>query len=88
MKKRHVGMALILAFFTILGGCANISNNADDAQPTGRLILSDSSVFDEHHLIKVNFKCGLAPLPPLGCTVGACVCDKNGENCQWTFICN
>src|SRR3989442_690422 len=34
-----------------------------------------------------SLACGLAPLPPLGCTVGACVCDQYGQNCHWTFVC-
>lgn len=34
-----------------------------------------------------SFACGIAPIPPIGCRVGPCVCDQNGENCQWTFIC-
>lgn len=46
---------------------------------------NDSSQFKE---IKVaSLKCGLRPIPPLGCQVGACVCDRSGYNCQWTFIC-
>ena len=32
-------------------------------------------------------KCGYPPYPPYGCKVGACVCDGQGQNCQWTFIC-
>ena len=44
--------------------------------------------FDGRYLHKTNMACGLPPLPPLGCRVGACVCDQNGRNCQWTFICN
>lgn len=44
--------------------------------------------FDPRFLHKANMACGLPPLPPLGCKVGACVCDQNGQNCQWTFICN
>lgn len=35
-----------------------------------------------------NMACGLPPLPPLGCKVGPCVCDKNGQNCQYTFVCS
>ena len=35
--------------------------------------------------------CGMAPLPPLGCRVGACVCDRSPQggatNCHWTFNC-
>lgn len=38
-------------------------------------------------VVKANFACGLKPLPPLGCVIGACVCDQNGQNCQWTTIC-
>lgn len=37
---------------------------------------------------KVNLQCGFKPFPPMGCVVGSCVCDQNGRNCQWTFICN
>ena len=33
-----------------------------------------------------NMACGLAPLPPLGCRLGPCVCDQQGRNCKWTFV--
>jgi|ETNmetMinimDraft_13_1059891.scaffolds.fasta_scaffold139436_1 hypothetical protein len=35
-----------------------------------------------------NISCGIPPIPPIGCRVGACICDQHGRNCQWTFICN
>jgi hypothetical protein len=41
----------------------------------------------EGSMMKVNMYCGFKPFPPLGCQVGACVCDQNGNNCQWTFVC-
>lgn len=36
---------------------------------------------------KINLACGIPPIPPIGCQVGACVCDENRNNCQWTFVC-
>ena len=39
-------------------------------------------------LAQSSMKCGFAPFPPMGCKVGDCVCDQNGSNCQWTFVCN
>lgn len=44
--------------------------------------------FDHRYLHKANMACGIPPIPPVGCKVGACVCDQNRQNCQWTFICN
>jgi hypothetical protein len=46
-----------------------------------------------HHQSAIMVKdgvmsCGLPPLPPLNCDVGDCVCDQNGNNCQWQFVCN
>jgi len=38
--------------------------------------------------IPVNLSCGIPPIPPIGCVVGACQCDQNGANCRWTFICS
>ena len=35
-----------------------------------------------------SINCGIPPIPPIGCRVGACVCDQYGRNCQYTFICN
>ena len=39
-----------------------------------------------------SMQCGMAPLPPIGCRVGQCVCEQSGwgtaEKCRWTFICN
>lgn len=34
-----------------------------------------------------SMKCGVAPIPPLGCKIGDCVCDSNGNNCHWQVIC-
>ena len=50
----------------------------------------EASAFDRRYLVKTqaSMSCGLAPLPPLGCRVGSCVCDQSGQNCRWTFICN
>jgi hypothetical protein len=41
-----------------------------------------------HKVQAASMRCGLAPLPPLGCRVGDCVCDQQGQNCKWTFVCN
>ena len=35
-----------------------------------------------------SLSCGVPPVPPVNCKVGACVCDRNGQNCQWTFVCS
>jgi hypothetical protein len=35
-----------------------------------------------------SINCGIAPIPPIGCRVGSCLCDQNGRNCRWTFVCN
>ena len=32
--------------------------------------------------------CGPQPPAAPGCKVGPCVCDKNGQNCQWTMVCS
>lgn len=39
-------------------------------------------------LIPVNINCGIPPIPPIGCKVGACMCDQSGRHCEWTFVCN
>lgn len=38
-------------------------------------------------MMKVNMSCGFPPFPPIGCQVGACVCDQNGNNCRYQMIC-
>jgi len=34
-------------------------------------------------------RCGLPPLPPLGCSNDQkmCVCDRE-RNCEWVFVCD
>jgi hypothetical protein len=44
------------------------------------LMLVSSSAF-------ANFNCGIPPIPPIGCQVGPCVCDENGDNCHYVMIC-
>lgn len=39
-------------------------------------------------ITKININCGIPPIPPIGCRVGACMCDQSGRNCRWTFVCN
>jgi hypothetical protein len=65
-------------------------------QPTQELLFKKSNntsssgnmLFGQQgSIMKVNLSCGLRPLAPLGCQVGPCTCDQNGNNCQWTFIC-
>ena len=31
--------------------------------------------------------CPIPPIPPVNCRVGPCVCDQNGQNCQYQMIC-
>lgn len=33
--------------------------------------------------------CMFKPLPPLICAkpVGTCICDENGNNCKWYWVC-
>jgi hypothetical protein len=41
--------------------------------------------------MQVSMQCGVAPIPPVGCRVGSCVCDRSPyggtSNCHWTFVC-
>lgn len=43
---------------------------------------------NSNYFIKTNLRCGLKPLPPLGCksSDAVCMCDSDG-NCQWVFRC-
>ncbi len=34
-----------------------------------------------------SMRCGFKPFPPLGCKIGPCVCDANGNNCQYVVLC-
>lgn len=34
---------------------------------------------------RANFRCGIPPIPQIGCQIGACVCD--GSRCYWQQIC-
>ena len=44
--------------------------------------------FDSRDIHKTdNMACGFPPFPPFGCKA-VCVCDQNGQNCHWTFICS
>jgi hypothetical protein len=31
--------------------------------------------------------CTTTPNPPPGCTAPTCVCDPDGNNCHWIYIC-
>jgi hypothetical protein len=53
-----------------------------------RYVGDQTGVAPVGYLQKVNLSCGLPPLPPVGCKLGSCVCDANGNNCRWTFVCD
>lgn len=43
---------------------------------------------NESEPLQMSMNCGIAPIPPIGCRVGQCVCNGSGSNCRWTFVCN
>jgi len=43
--------------------------------------------------VRANYKCGMKPLPPLGCkrSDAVCICERtgpygSGETCRWVFM--
>lgn len=87
---------LLLAFGLIGNTTASELNQNDASQITTTMLdeiidlRSNSQIengFNLKNLHKANLSCGLAPLPPLGCVIGGCVCDQNGNNCHWQFNC-
>ena len=34
-----------------------------------------------------NIACGVPPIAPVGCVVGPCVCDEDGNDCHYEMIC-
>lgn len=70
----------------------NSNVEAQKVQPDRIVSPSDfsrtKSGIDPRFLHKTNLSCGIPPIPPLNCSIGSCVCDQNGQNCRWTFICN
>ena len=89
MKKLLIAAALMLSFNAIAGNIFTEVNQSDHKVLTDKVVSPSNFYTNENsnNFQKVNMSCGLAPLPPLGCTVGACMCDQNGRNCQWTFNC-
>jgi hypothetical protein len=45
-------------------------------------------VSSKFKIAQSSLKCGIPPIPPIGCRVGSCACDQNGNNCHWTYVCN
>lgn len=91
---------MLLAILLLLTGNLSASNNLQtDSYNAPTISISKTSpfsdtfnenvfLFDEQKAIKLaSMKCGFRPIPPFGCKVGVCVCDSDGRNCQWTFIC-
>ena len=87
-------LTIFLFCFSIVGMSAEVMglNEKFDAKESfviPAVQKNNSLNLDERYLRKVqtSISCGMAPLPPMGCRVGSCVCDSRGQNCQWTFIC-
>jgi hypothetical protein len=101
MRKLLATSAVLISLFSGLANAetnhSDINYNSATAQ-TQNLLLKNSSLLRDDSVIskfnsqdgemmQVSMRCGFKPFPPFGCTVGACVCDQNGNNCQWTMIC-
>ena len=100
LKSLVVSLLVCLAFGTALAA-NDAPGQSDPTQDTAqvsqaglpdRVVSSQDDAkivngFDGRYLHKTNWACGMQPIPPMGCKVGACVCDTNGNNCQWTMIC-
>lgn len=67
-----------------------LKQNAPDSfiDTRGRILTDEVSPSDPQQLAQSSIRCGIAPIPPVGCRVGQCVCDNSGQNCKWTFVCN
>jgi len=91
MKKLKI-LALFLSFFLI--GSNSIASESTYKESSNYNKLPPDSVIDNwitpksRFMKKANLSCGIPPIPPIGCTVGACICDQYGRNCRWTFVCN
>jgi hypothetical protein len=93
--KKFLLIELFFAFGFISNSFADVFLSNEVPQAKTHLLddlvdkpaISIQNGFESKHLSKVNMSCGLPPLPPLGCNVGDCVCDRNGNNCHWTFVC-
>ena len=85
-------MKLITAFLLTICSFGALAQTGQTQDALGITVNAPSeavySMLQPFEAQLANFRCGLKPLPPLGCRVGACVCDSNGNNCQWTFICS
>lgn len=75
-------LGVLAVFFVSSAGHAN------ESRPSDKEVSIQSEIADlmNDTVHVANLSCGIAPIPPIGCKVGACVCDQYGSNCQWTFI--
>jgi hypothetical protein len=91
MKKYGLITLALLALISINASAESLNESQEpklyDSIVGAQRNAGGLELFDSKFLIKANMACGFAPFPPLGCVVGACVCDQYGQNCQWTFIC-
>lgn len=49
-------------------------------------------MFNALTILFLNVLCGIPPIPPIppvGCSdmQPVCICDENGDNCEWQFVC-
>lgn len=65
--------------------CSDIQTSAKMVELLGK---GDDKLSIRDHMQVASLNCGIPPIPPVGCKVGACVCDQYGRNCSWTFVCN
>ena len=94
MKLAHIFAFVLVIFFS-----PSHATQQQDARQSEHCVATQKleastpqgpsgSVPQRVQLAQSSIRCGIAPIPPIGCRIGACVCDQYGSNCQWTFICN
>lgn len=100
MKKLLIGLCVALSMSFAMaeeatleaqGSCENseliMPGPADTVVSPLDGIKVTNSWNDGSFLKTQNINCGIPPIPPIGCRVGACICDQTGTRCQWTFVC-
>ncbi len=73
----------------ILIALAILSASTASASAETALILRSKPALPQSSLVRVQTtnSCGAPPALPVDCQTTTCVCDTNGQNCQWTIAC-
>lgn len=97
MKNLYIIILTTLIFVSSAVAEDTLENTNQNQEHDSRYLIADISdliptgeqnnIYGPHSIKDYNFKCGLKPIPPIGCSSNSARCVCSNSYCTWQFDC-